>query len=1032
MERITRFLLLALVMMTTGQALAGEELVVNGDMEGADNSSFWTYRIDGGLDDNYVNALISNGVGKDGSRGIKFSVSPDPENSCDYKFIVKLSEPVQAGDVIRFQMDCKASQACSVGMHASGLNPGAVQFYISSESFTTSWQHLDKTVTVTESMAGSKGMQCIEFFLGEAKTAPTFYFDNVSVKKADDIIDFKDEKTKAMCVSLWDTSGDGELSYEEAEAVTDLPWFGMNQDIQSFDELQYFTGLTEIRTKAFYGFNFLTSVKLPPTVKSIGTLTFSETALEAITLPEGLESVGQAAFAMCKNLTEILFPASATSIGQSAVDPQYMQKIEVAKGNMVYDSRDNCNAVIKTEDDALIIGCANTVIPQSVKNIREKAFINCTGLKAINIPKDVETIEPAAFFGCNGLTEMTVDAENMFFTSPEGGNVIISGTTVVAGCPASILPEYGVETIGKGAFKGMDIPGIWFPVTLTTIEDGAFESCTGMTAITIPASVESIGQNAFDNIGSLTDVIVKRAPFEIKNYSFHREDAGVPVAILHVPESFGADYRSNETWASQFADIVEYGEDPSGTIIIYDPVVKAICLENWDTNHDGELGLGEAALVTNMLPLNDSRVKDLEVLEYFNGVDFYNWSNFSNCENLEKVAFPKTAYYIDSQSFFNSPKLNAIKVAEGNADYDSRDLCNAVIETKENKLIIGSGSTSIPGTVTSIGDYAFYGNVALLYMVVPTSVTNIGRTPFVGCTNMTDLTVEDGHEVFYSPEKSNAIVSKSNDELVTGYEHTVIPAGVKSIGDYAFEGCGSPTINIPDGVTTIGEGAFQNCYKLTSLHIPASVTTIGQWAFQYCSALTAITVDPANTTFDSRNGCNAIVRSSDNTLMRGCKNTIIPNTVENIADNALSGTPGLTSLTIPSSIVTIGKYALAYCPDLTKVVVRSSVPCPLDVDFDSWDAWDFNNMTLYVPKGSKEAYSNADGWSYFNNVEEYVPGDANGDDAVTITDAVAVVDDILGNPSKDFDPVGADITGDGVITITDAVGIVDVILNSDK
>ena len=172
-------------------------------------------------------------------------------------------------------------------------------------------------------------------------------------------------------------------------------------------------------------------------------------------------------------------------------------------------------------------------------------------------------------------------------------------------------------------------------------------------------------------------------------------------------------------------------------------------------------------------------------------------------------------------------------------------------------------------------------------------VTSIGNGAFMGCRGLTSIT---------------------------------IPNSVTSIGSLAFDECiGLTSVTIPASVTSIGESAFLDCSGLTSVTIPASVTSIGESAFSGCSGLTFIKVESGNQKYDSRNNCNAIIEKSSNTLIAGCKNTIIPNSVTSIAKRVFYKCSGLTSVTIPNSVTSIGSYAFSSCSGLTSVTIPNSV-----------------------------------------------------------------------------------------------------------
>ena len=228
------------------------------------------------------------------------------------------------------------------------------------------------------------------------------------------------------------------------------------------------------------------------------------------------------------------------------------------------------------------------------------------------------------------------------------------------------------------------------------------------------------------------------------------------------------------------------------------------------------------------------------------------------------------------------------------------------------------GTLILPNTLEEIGDDAFDYCGFTGVVTIPASVEWIGYTPFYGCDGIEGFVVDPANEDFDSRDNCNAIIKKYNDELIVGCKNSTIPDGVVSIAEDAFNRCsGLTSITIPSSVTEIGGWSFWFT-GLTSINIPASVTYIGTNPFGGCAELTEITVESGNTVFDSRNGCNAIIRTSTNELLAGCQNTVIPDDVTRIGDNAFYYCSTFTGkLVIPENITSIGKYAFEKCTGLT-------------------------------------------------------------------------------------------------------------------
>ena len=300
----------------------------------------------------------------------------------------------------------------------------------------------------------------------------------------------------------------------------------------------------------------------------------------------------------------------------------------------------------------------------------------------------------------------------------------------------------------------------------------------------------------------------------------------------------------------------------------------------------------------------------------------------------------------------------------------------AQVTYKDNSYNSYSGAVIIPQTVTyndkaynvtSIGKYAFLECFGLTSITISNSVTSIGYDAFLRCSGLMSITVKEGNPVYDSRDNCNAIVNTNNNTLLWGCKNTTIPSSVTGIAGYAFTDCKS-FLTIPSNVTSLGPYAFYHCKSLTSITIPSSVTYIGNSLFTGCTNLSSVIVDADNNNYDSRNNCNAIIKTSDNTLVAGCKNTIIPSGVTSIQGDAFREC-GLTSITIPSSVTSISKYAFNGCSALTLVTMERSTPVSIDQECFYYRS----KATLYVPRGCKAAYEAADYWKDFKEIVEYSP-----------------------------------------------------------
>ncbi len=168
--------------------------------------------------------------------------------------------------------------------------------------------------------------------------------------------------------------------------------------------------MTSIGSSAFSDCSSLAEVTLPNGLNTIKYSTFLDcSALTQITLPQSLNSIGYDAFNGCSALTGVAIPAAVTAIADRVFDDcTSLASIQVEQGNTVYDSRENCNAIVETGSNALLFGCKNSVVPGTVTRIGDHAFYNCAGLISVTLPEGLTMIGNYAFYNCKGLTSITI------------------------------------------------------------------------------------------------------------------------------------------------------------------------------------------------------------------------------------------------------------------------------------------------------------------------------------------------------------------------------------------------------------------------------------------------------------------------------------------------------------------------------------------------------------------------------------------------------------------------------------------------
>ncbi|MBO7466762.1 MAG: leucine-rich repeat domain-containing protein [Bacteroidaceae bacterium] len=354
-------------------------------------------------------------------------------------------------------------------------------------SFTASFKGTDYTDSfVRGTAADGKVPYTCTLALGEPENAGMLVDGTWTIafaeKPAESIIEFTDTVVRRICLNAgWDTDGDGEISKVEAAAVTTLKvgsnsvFYG-NNTITSFDEFQYFTGLTSLESSAFLGCKKLKSVVVPKNVGTIYSSAFRGcNALTSVILPEKLRIIHAYSFLGCTSLTEIALPESVTGIYDAAFESSgvkhlvlhrnqnalsgyglqsasCLQSITIDDDNPNLSSAGGCNAVLSKNGKIFYAGCKNSFIPEGVETIGAYAFYGHTGLKSITIPCSVDSIAKSAFYGTSALDSIVSKVKVPFAF---GDNAFYGiSTTCKLFVPAGTRDAYIAAGWTEDVFKG--------------------------------------------------------------------------------------------------------------------------------------------------------------------------------------------------------------------------------------------------------------------------------------------------------------------------------------------------------------------------------------------------------------------------------------------------------------------------------------------------------------------------------------------------------------------------------------------------
>ena len=531
----------------------------------------------------------------------------------------------------------------------------------------------------------------------------------------------------------------------------------------------------------------------------------------------------------------------------------------------------------------------------------------------------VTSIGDWAFAYCESLISITI-----------GNSVTSIEIYAFSSCSSltSVTIGESVTSIENYAFVGCSsLTSITIPNSVTSIGGSAFAYCTSLTSVTIPESVTSIGDQAFSHCSSLTSITIPNSVTSIGKSAFYNCSSLTSITIPNSVTSIGE---------SAFERC---------------SVLTSIIIPNSVTSIGDRAFYDCSALTSITIPNSVTSIGDYA---------------FYDCSALTSITIPNSVTSIGECAFWGCNSITSIVVNEDNTIYDSRENCNAIIETITNTLILGCQNTIIPNSVISIGDGAFSDCSSLTSIAIPNSVTSIGRYVFSGCSALTSIAIPN----------SVTSIGYSAFSGCSSLTSITIPNSVTSIGDYAFYDCSALTsITIPNSVTGIGNSAFRACSSLTSIAIPNSVTSIGDWAFSSCYSLTSITIPNSVTNMGDYafRGCSLLISPIYNANCFAYMPTSysgfyeIPKGIKQIAGGAFSHCSSLISIAIPNSVTSIGDGAFSSCSSLTSITCEAETPPTVGSDAFYKVS---KSIPVYVPCGSENAYKAASGWKDFTNIQE--------------------------------------------------------------
>lgn len=433
---------------------------------------------------------------------------------------------------------------------------------------------------------------------------------------------------------------------------------------------------------------------------------------------------------------------------------------------------------------------------------------------------------------------------------------------------------YDVYEIGDNGFVGYQGENVIIPDGVKVVGENAFYGCSHLTSIEIPASVMIVKNGAIANCPNLEIV-------SVSNFNIRYDSRNNCNAVVET--------NSNKLIAGCSKTVIPASITSIGTRAFQD------CVKLYDVIiPEGVKNIESEAFL---------RCYDMKTVRLPQSLVSIDGDAFNDCQSLSEVLIPMNVENIDYNPFSNCPGLNRIRVDARNKYYDSRDGCNAIMETASGTLVSACSNTIIPSSTKSIRMFAFKGLIKLSTITVPASVCKIDGGCIADCPNLTSIQVEPGNSSYDSRDNCNCIIETATNTIISGCSTSSFPNGIKAIGNYAFFGMMTKhRLELPKTLEVVGLFAFSGCHNLEYLVVPSSVRKMFQ-SFVGCRELKRVEFEDGITEIYPSSFSDCISLSS----------IFLPSSLKKIGSNAFSGCTRLRYMTFPSTLEYVGKNAFDGC-----------------------------------------------------------------------------------------------------------------------